>query len=61
MPSVDDRMPAFALRAVLSLERGRELGVRTNQSYPGKGLVRLAWPMDFTLVCPTEIAEFGWQ
>jgi lipoyl-dependent peroxiredoxin subunit C len=61
MPSVDDEMAAFALRAVVSLERGRELGVRTNQSYPGKWLARLAWPMDFTFVCPTEIAEFGWR
>jgi hypothetical protein len=35
MLTIGDQMPAFALRAVLSLERGRELGVRTNQSYPG--------------------------
>ena len=24
----------------------------TNQSYPGKWLVRIAWPMDFTFVGP---------
>lgn len=28
-------------------------------SYEGKWLVLFFWPMDFTFVCPTEIAEFG--
>ena len=31
----------------------------TNSTYPGKWLVVFAWPLDFTFVCPTEIAEFG--
>jgi peroxiredoxin (alkyl hydroperoxide reductase subunit C) len=31
----------------------------TEASYPGKWKVVFFWPMDFTFVCPTEIAEFG--
>ena len=31
----------------------------TEQSHAGKWLVVFSWPMDFTFVCPTEIAEFG--
>src|SRR5260370_11139145 len=31
----------------------------TDRSYPGRWLVLFSWPMDFTFVRPTEIAEFG--
>ena len=31
----------------------------TDASYPGKWKVYFFWPMDFTFVCPTEIAAFG--
>jgi alkyl hydroperoxide reductase subunit AhpC len=59
MLSVGERFPAFALRAAVSLEKGREFAEVTDRSYEGKWLVAFFWPMDFTFVCPTEIAEFG--
>ena len=31
----------------------------TEKSHPGQWTVAFLWPMDFTFVCPTEIAEFG--
>src|SRR6185436_456258 len=59
MLSVGDRVPEFELQAVTSLEKGQEFRAVTHQSYPGQWLVLFYWPMDFTFVCPTEIAEFG--
>jgi lipoyl-dependent peroxiredoxin subunit C len=59
MLTVGDRLPDFDLQAVVSLDRGQEFRRITKGSYPGKWLVLFAWPMDFTFVCPTEIAEFG--
>ncbi|HEX7785420.1 MAG TPA: peroxiredoxin [Methylomirabilota bacterium] len=59
MLTVGDRLPAFDLQAAVSLEKGREFMQIRNTSYPGQWLVLFAWPMDFTFVCPTEIAEFG--
>jgi peroxiredoxin (alkyl hydroperoxide reductase subunit C) len=59
MLTVGDRFPAFRLHAVTSLEPGHEFQEITHASHPGKWLVIFFWPMDFTFVCPTEIAEFG--
>ena len=59
MLTVGDKFPAFELESVVGLERGKEFRTLTDQSYPGKWLVLFLWPMDFTFVCPTEIAEFG--
>ncbi len=59
MLTVGDRLPAFSLTAVTSLEAGKEFSTITDRSYDGKWLVLFLWPMDFTFVCPTEIAEFG--
>jgi peroxiredoxin (alkyl hydroperoxide reductase subunit C) len=59
MLTVGDRLPEFNLEAVVGTEKGREFARVTNRSHPGKWLVLFAWPMDFTFVCPTEIAEFG--
>jgi peroxiredoxin (alkyl hydroperoxide reductase subunit C) len=44
---------------VTSLEKGQEFQPLTQASHPGKWLVLFYWPMDFTFVCPTEIAAFG--
>jgi lipoyl-dependent peroxiredoxin subunit C len=59
MLTVGDRLPDFNLQAVVGLDQGHEFAPITNRSHPGKWLVLFAWPMDFTFVCPTEIAEFG--
>ena len=59
MLTVGDRLPEFDLEAVVSTDKGREFTRLTNRSHPGKWVVLFSWPMDFTFVCPTEIAEFG--
>ena len=59
MLTVGDKFPAFKLQAAVSLERGKEFQEITEQSYSGKWKVVFLWPMDFTFICPTEIAAFG--
>jgi len=59
MLSVRDSFPPFKLQSVVSLEKGKEFKELSNGDFPGKWLVVFFWPMDFTFVCPTEIAEFG--
>jgi peroxiredoxin (alkyl hydroperoxide reductase subunit C) len=59
MLTVGERFPAFKLTATVSLEPGREFEEVTHESHPGRWRVVFFWPMDFTFVCPTEIAEFG--
>jgi peroxiredoxin (alkyl hydroperoxide reductase subunit C) len=59
MLTVGDRLPEFKLTAVVGLERGKEFRELMHSSYPGKWLILFYWPMDFTFICPTEIAEFG--
>lgn len=59
MRTVGDRLPEFELQATVSLEPGKEFQTVCHDSYPGKWTVLFLWPMDFTFVCPTEIAEFG--
>src|SRR5262249_30414525 len=59
MLTIGDRFPDFDLQATVGLERDHQFTRVTNKSFPGKWLVVFSWPMDFTFVCPTEIAEFG--
>jgi peroxiredoxin (alkyl hydroperoxide reductase subunit C) len=59
MRTIGDTFPDFTLQASVSTEPGNEFEEVTNQSHPGKWRVIFFWPMDFTFVCPTEIAEFG--
>jgi peroxiredoxin (alkyl hydroperoxide reductase subunit C) len=59
MRSVGETFPDFSLQAVVSTEPGKEFTTVDRKSYPGKWKVVFYWPMDFTFVCPTEIAEFG--
>jgi alkyl hydroperoxide reductase subunit AhpC len=59
MLTIGDKLPEFRLQAAVSLEKGKEFAEITDKSYAGKWLVLFAWPMDFTFICPTEIAAFG--
>ena len=59
MLTVGDRFPQYELEAVVGLEKGKEFKRLTPAAHEGKWKVVFLWPMDFTFVCPTEIAEFG--
>ena len=59
MLTVGDKLPAFDLESVIAIEQGKEFKRLNQGSFPNKWLILFAWPMDFTFVCPTEIAEFG--
>ena len=59
MLTVGDHFPKFNLQAVTSLVKGSEFEAITESTHPGKWKVVFFWPMDFTFVCPTELAEFG--
>ena len=59
MLTVGDKFPEFRLQAAVGLEKGREFEEISGESFPGKWRVVFLWPMDFTFICPTEIAEFG--
>jgi len=59
MLTVGDKLPEFKLQAVTNLASGKEFAEITHESYPGRWLVLFSWPMDFTFICPTEIAEFS--
>ncbi len=59
MLTIGDHLPSFRLQAAVSLEPGKEFKELSHDSHPGKWQVLFFWPMDFTFICPTEIAEFG--
>jgi alkyl hydroperoxide reductase subunit AhpC len=59
MLTIGDKFPEFSLQSVIGLEAGKEFETLTNASHPDKWRVVFFWPMDFTFICPTEIAEFG--
>ena len=59
MLTVGQRLPAFRVPATVSLEPGKQFQDLQHDSFAGKWLVLFAWPLDFTFVCPTEIAAFG--
>jgi lipoyl-dependent peroxiredoxin subunit C len=59
MLTVGDRFPEFNLKAVVSIDKNKEFKDITDRDYAGKWKVVFFWPMDFTFICPTEIAEFG--
>jgi alkyl hydroperoxide reductase subunit AhpC len=59
MLTIGDQFPAFKLQAVVARDKGKEFKEIDNTTYKGKWLVVFFWPMDFTFICPTEIAEFG--
>lgn len=57
--SVGDRFPEFTVPAVVSIDKGKEFANVGSADLKGKWAVVFFWPMDFTFVCPTEIAEFN--
>jgi alkyl hydroperoxide reductase subunit AhpC len=59
MLTVGDKFPQFALQAVVSRDKGKEFSEINDKSHHGKWQVFFFWPMDFTFICPTEIAEFS--
>jgi lipoyl-dependent peroxiredoxin subunit C len=59
MLTVGEKFPKFKLNAVVSLQREKEFQEITERTHLGKWQVIFFWPMDFTFICPTEIAEFG--
>jgi peroxiredoxin (alkyl hydroperoxide reductase subunit C) len=59
MLMVGEKFPNFKLNAVIGLEKGKEFQEITESTHYGKWQVIFFWPMDFTFICPTEIAEFG--
>ncbi len=59
MITVGDKLPHFSPHSVVRTEPGKQFQDITHETYPGKWKVLFFWPMDFTFVCPTEIAEFG--
>jgi peroxiredoxin (alkyl hydroperoxide reductase subunit C) len=59
MLTVGDRLPTFKLQAVVGTKPGAEFAEITGESHPDRWKVLFFWPMDFTFVCPTEIAAFG--
>lgn len=60
MLTVGDKFPQFEKKAVVSIAPGKEFQNISNKDVNnGKWTVFFWWPMDFTFVCPTEIASFN--
>jgi peroxiredoxin (alkyl hydroperoxide reductase subunit C) len=59
MLGVGEKFPQFAVKATVSIDKGKEFKTITDQDFAGKWKVYFFWPKDFTFVCPTEIAAFG--
>jgi lipoyl-dependent peroxiredoxin subunit C len=57
--SIGEKFPAFNVEAVVSMEKGKEFKNISNKDLAGKWNVVFFYPMDFTFICPTEIAEFN--
>lgn len=51
--------PEFTLDGVVGTEPGKEFSTISLSDYSGKWLVLFFYPLDFTLVCPTEIKGFN--
>jgi lipoyl-dependent peroxiredoxin subunit C len=60
MLGIGQKFPEVKMQACVSMEKGKEFKeIGTGGARSGKWGVYFAWPLDFTFVCPTEIAEFG--
>jgi alkyl hydroperoxide reductase subunit AhpC len=59
MLGVGKQFPDYRLSAVVSTEQSKAFQTIDSSTHTGKWRVIFFWPMDFTFVCPTEIAAFG--
>jgi alkyl hydroperoxide reductase subunit AhpC len=59
MLGVGHKFPEFKMQACVSREKGKEFAEVSNKDMKGSWSVFFFWPLDFTFVCPTEIAEFN--
>jgi peroxiredoxin (alkyl hydroperoxide reductase subunit C) len=59
MLTIGDKMPAFDVPAVVSIDPDKAFDRIRSESNAGKWKIVFFWPKDFTFVCPTEIAAFG--
>jgi peroxiredoxin (alkyl hydroperoxide reductase subunit C) len=59
MLGVGRNFPDYRLSAVVSTDQSKAFQTIDSSTHAGKWRVIFFWPMDFTFVCPTEIAAFG--
>lgn len=61
MLTIGDKFPDFKLDACVAIDKKMEDNFKTISLADSKGKWRVMffWPLDFTFVCPTEIAEFN--
>lgn len=59
MLKIGDQFPQFSVTGVVGKTVADAFINVDSNTYAGKWKVVFFWPMDFTFVCPTEIAEFG--
>jgi alkyl hydroperoxide reductase subunit AhpC len=59
MLGIGEKFPDFKMPAAVSIEKGKEFAEISSDKAKGKWAVYFFWPLDFTFVCPTEIAEFN--
>jgi lipoyl-dependent peroxiredoxin subunit C len=59
LTSIGENFPQFSVPACVSIEKGKEFQTIDLSHMKGRWAVVFFWPMDFTFVCPTEIAEFN--
>ena len=59
MLGIGKQFPEYRLNAVVSTDQSKAFQSIDSGTHAGKWRVIFFWPMDFTFVCPTEIAAFG--
>lgn len=59
MLTVGDKFPTFSLTGVYTGDDHGEAFERVNGPNEGRWFVFVAWPKDFTFVCPTEILGYN--
>jgi lipoyl-dependent peroxiredoxin subunit C len=59
MLGIGQKFPSYSLTGVVANDPAKAFQKFDENSNKGKWRVVFFWPMDFTFVCPTEIAAFG--